>query len=229
MGWKTVLSGMTMAGTLTLALQPPAVAAQAVEVGVKAGAASTTVAWSPSPLGDGFEELERRKAATFGGYLDARVLDAVHLRAEILLSPKGFREVQSNGENTRLEVGYVEVPILVGVRPPSLDGPVVPEVYAGGWMAWERSCTAGLEAGTVALDFDCDEIPDEPVLRQTTDWGLAVGAALGVRLGSRLRSTVDLRYTRALRNIDASEALDNNDVRHRGLALTVGLGVRLGR
>ena len=215
---------MVLAATVTAA----GVEAQDIEIGVRGGLGWTTVSWSPNPLGDGFEELQRRRAPTFGAFVSLAGAGPIRVRGEVLLSPKGFTEVQNNGENTRLSLSYIEVPVLVGYVMPTGTGSVRPEIYAGGWMAWERSCRAGVAAPGVDMEFECDEITDEPILRRTTDWGLAGGAAVSFDIGGPVSGMIDARYSRGLRNVDGEADIANLNVHHRGVSLSGALSIRLG-
>jgi hypothetical protein len=121
------------------------------------------------------------------------------------------------------------VPISVTVALASEGARLVPELFVGGWLARETGCEVSVQSDEVDAAFQCDELPDGPVLRHEVDFGFTGGAALRVRLGRRLRGLLDARYSAGVRNIDRSPEIDNFDIRHRGVSLTVGFGVDLGR
>ena len=122
--------------------------AQSVEMGIKGGFNASTIAWSPTSLGGGFDELERRRSFAGGLVLSIGGPGRVHLRGEILHSSKGFTEIGDSGDRAGLEFDYLEIPVLVGFALPIGSGRVVPELYAGPWLSWETRCNASLESGT---------------------------------------------------------------------------------
>jgi hypothetical protein len=194
-------------------------------LGVTGGVNRATIAWSPSPLGDLVEGLERRSAFTGGVVARLSGPGRLHLRAEIVHEGKGFAEVDGV-ERTELEADYLQLPVLVGVEV-ARDRRVGPGLYLGPWIARETGCRASARTPSGRVAFDCDEVPGDPVLRKKTDFGWAVAATLTVRDLGPAEAVVDLRYSAALRNIDAAEELENIDVRHRGYALSLALLVPL--
>lgn len=219
---------VAVAVAMALAVIAPPTGAQQVEIGVRAGGSATTVAWKPSPLGTRIESLQRRKAATGGVFVSVRASDRIHARVEALFAQKGFTEVDDDATST-IAVDYLEIPLFVALALRPTTERVVPEVFAGPWVAWEVRCKAAATEGTTSVSFDCDEVPGDPVLRRTLDWGLIVGAGLGVADVGPFRLSVDARYSAGLRNIDAEDEVDNINAHHRGLAATLGLALPLGR
>jgi len=201
--------------------------AQGVELGVRGGMGWTTVAWSEAPDGGVFDELERRSALTGGIWVGIELAGPLRLRGEALLGQKGFREVDGS-ETTLLDVDYIEIPVLLGLQLPTDSDAWSPELYLGGYMAFERSCEVALESPELDADFACDDVPEDPVLRETTDWGAVAGVTVSFDLTGPVRGLIDARYTRGFRNIDGSPEAENLDISHRGLQLSAGLGIRLG-
>ena len=222
MGWKT--AGAIVIG---LSLGAGALAAQQVEFGVRGGFTAPTIAWSPSPIGGGPEETERLRAFTGGLTLAVAATDRLMLHVELLLTGKGFRELEGDGGTSTLDLDYYEVPVLVGLQL-SPGSSFSSELYAGPWISKERSCTASLTEGSVALSFDCNEVPDDPILRKTTDWGIAAGFAISFDTVGPFRALLDARYTAGLRNIDDAPAVDNVNARHRGYAVSAGISLPVG-
>lgn len=202
-------------------------AAQAPELGVKVGLNRATVAWEATRLGDGFETLERVNALVAGLTLALPLSDRIAVRVEALRTGKGFREVQANGDETLLDASYLETPVLVALMLRS-GAAVTPELYAGPYLARETSCRVEAVLAGTPVAFDCDEVPDDPVLRETTEWGAVVGVAIHLGQAGGMRGVLDGRYSRGLRNVDSSPDIDNLNLRHRGLALTLGLTLALG-
>ena len=204
------------------------VAAQSIELGIKGGLNSSTIAWSPSALGSGPDELKRRKSFSGGLTLVVTGSNGFRLRSEVLYTGKGFAEIQDDGDITNISLNYFEIPVLLGWAFPVGDGGVVPELYAGPWLSFESSCDASLEMATDELSFDCNEVPGDPILRETTDWGWTVGAGLTFPAIGRVKGMLDVRYTAGLRNIDGEAKVDNIDARNRSYGITFGLVLPVG-
>ena len=214
---------VTIAVTAALG-HPGLVQGQSTQWLVKGGVHSTTIDWSPSRLGTGLENVERRTGLTAGLALSFSARERIRFHLEGLYSEKGFTERPSPDQSTSLEVAYIEIPALVGwtLTPPETRWR--PQFYAGPWVALEVQCTAIARAGTVGASFDCDDVPDDPVLRETWDWGASVGGLVeGSTFGSWI-ARLDIRYSRGLRNVDAAPEIDNVGAHHRGFAVTIGLG-----
>lgn len=213
------------AGT-ALASMPADTRAQQLEIGARVGVSTTTVAWSESPVGTELENVQRRRGVAAGIALGVRS-GRLWGRLEALYTQKGFREASSD-EETSLDVDYLEVPVLIGVSAGPSEGRVVPELFAGPWIAWEARCRVAGSSGGLSVAFDCDEVPDDPVLRRTVDWGVTVGGGLSVRDVGPFRASIDLRYSAGLRNVDAESEVDNIDAHNRGVFATLGLFLPLG-
>ena len=199
-----------------------------MEIGLRGGIKAATIAWSTSPLGDEPAALERRRLFSGGMLVAFNATERLKLRLEVLHSGKGFREVQDDGDITVLDLDYLEIPLLVGLMLGSSSSAVRSEVYAGPWLSWETSCTASVELTGQDLSFPCNDVPDDPVLRRTTDWGVTAGFAVSFDAPGPLRAFLDARYTAGLHNIDAAPDIDNLNVRHRGYGLSAGLILPVG-
>lgn len=201
--------------------------AQQVELGVRAGVSTTTVAWKASPVGTELENVQRRDGVTAGAYLMLGGFGRFFGRAELLLAQKGFSEGREGAIST-IAVDYIEVPVLVGLALRDPSERVVPQVFAGPWIAFETRCRAEADTGSISASFDCDEVPGDPVLRRTTDWGVTGGVGVAIGDVGPFRVSLDARYSAGLRNIDAEDAVDNIDAHHRGFVATLGLGIPVG-
>lgn len=224
---RTLTLPVLLASLVSTLPVPRPAAGQALEVGLRAGVNRATVAWDPTPLGEGFDELHARTAFTGGASVSLGAPLGFRVRAEASWTGKGFREVAAGGDETRLELAYLEVPLLLARRLRT-GGPVTPELYAGPYWAREVSCRIEGEVEGESVGFDCDEVPGDPVERRTAEWGAVGGVALHVGNASGPRVVVDLRYTRGLRNVDGAPTVDNLNTRHRGLGVTAGVTVPLG-
>lgn len=223
-GWMVgglVAGTLGLGGALGLA---PSLQAQDLAVGVKAGLNSGTIAWSATPLGEQLEDLERLNGIGLGATAELAGPRGLRTRLEALWTRKGFAQIE-DGDRTTLSLRYLEIPLLLGWAFAPAQSAVSPQLYGGPWIAFETSCQAGLEAPTEAVEFDCDEVPGDPVLREKTDWGWAVGGLVDIAVSEKLHSQLDLRYTAGIRNVDGAPDFDNINARHRGLSVTVGLSL----
>lgn len=222
-GWIAafVLSGAAMATDTTDARAQLA-------IGIRGGLNASTIAWSPTPLGDGVDGLTRRKAFSGGLVLAADGPGPLRFRTEALYTGKGFGAGDSPTESRHLAVDYLELPLLVGLTLARGDW-LRPELYAGPWVAWEVDCDAELRTPSASMSFECDEVPDEPVLRKTTDFGWVAGISLFVANLGPLQGLLDLRYSASLRNLDAAPEIDNVRAKHRAYSASMGLLIPIGR
>ena len=211
--------------TMTAAFGRPGLAhGQSTQWLVKGGVNSATINWSPSRLGTVLENVERRTGLTAGLSLSFSARERMRFHLEGLFTEKGFTERPNTSQSTSLEVSYLEIPALVGwtLTPPGARWH--PQLYAGPWVAFEFQCTAVARSAAADASFDCDNVPDDPVLRETWDWGASVGGLIeGLTFGSWI-ARLDIRYSRGLRNVDAAPEIDNIGAHHTGFAVTVGLG-----
>ena len=163
----TMLLALLTAASSSIAL------AQGVSAGVKGGLSIVTLS------GDLFE-FDSRNRVHAGGVVSVDLTQTFSIQIEGLFSQKGsdFVDPMEFGV-TRLELEYVEIPILAKVK--IATGSVSPYVFAGPAIAFETSCTirsetfADVFAGPaiafetsctirsetfaeVSTGFDCDEL-----------------------------------------------------------------------
>jgi len=201
--------------------------AQSVELGLRAGLHRATVAWDPTPLGDGLEGVETRYTVTGGGHMSVALPGGFRLAAELLRTSRGFRQVQTNGDETLLDVTYLELPVLLSRRFRTV-GPVRPELFVGPALAWETGCRVDGSVQGQEVSFDCDEVPDGAVERRTRVWDAVAGLSLHLGNAAGPHVVWDVRYVLGLTNVDGAPEIDNLNLRHRGASASVGLVLPLG-
>lgn len=209
------LPAVLIALALALAL-PAASGAVGVEMGVKAGLNLANFRGEFAGLaGTG------TKMGFLGGpFVAFSFAPDLALQVEALFSMKGAKissEVVDEAGNplgrfdTFVSVNYLEVPVLLRC---SLlkSAPVQPILYLGPTVGIKMS-------GRVKSDFlafDDRELQD----LRTLDFGAAVGAGVGVKLGGR-RLLADVRYTTGFADIYDIEG--NAESINRVIALTAGI------
>ncbi len=205
---------------ITLLALPSTALGQAVTLGAKLGANFATIDVS------GFQGEETRTAIVAGGVLGIGVSRTFGVQLETLYAQKGAK-ARDDDETERLWIDYVEVPVLVRVRVPVGSSSVRPVFYAGPTVAFEVSCTHGLETGGSDFEAGCREPGPvselDPVQTASVDAAIALGGGIDVDLGRTILS-FEVRYTNGFTNIVDE---DTTEWKNRVLAVIMGLAVRL--
>jgi len=199
-----------------LAAVPQAASAQVVTIGLKGGRTYATVETNDRRV---FGDVDRRTGSVYG--VSAAIGGGLlRFRPEMLLVEKGFRD-KTAGDDTLLDVDYIEVPLLLVV---SLGaGGLRPSIFAGPTVAFERSCTLSGDFRGIDTSGECD-LPSIDLNRETTDWGTAFGAELAFSLGS-IALSAEARYTLGLTNF-VTDADD--EARNRVFSLMAGVQIPIG-
>lgn len=196
-------------------------AAQGVSIGVKAGVSSSNVSTDQV----GFEDTESRTGIVGGAFLSIGLGSALGLQVEGLYSQEGFG-VEDGAETITAEVDYISIPVFLKLNLGADDAQIRPNVFAGGFFAFEASCDLTLEAGGMSASDACDDADFDE--RETTNYGILFGAGLGIALSDNLNLVLDGRYNLGLRNLDPSAEGDDDPVRSRGFAFMGGIEIPLG-
>jgi hypothetical protein len=206
--------------TLLLALAPLSVPAAHAEmaIGVKGGL-------SLSHVNADLFETDNRAGFVGGVYGALGLSPNITVQPELLFVRKGAKLFNTDvrigpldlGEfGATLDVDYLEVPVLLRFSMPTA-GPVDMRLLAGPVAAFkvgEQLSTTGL----IGYRLPTDQV-------KTTDFGLAVGGAVGVRNGG-LEVVAEGRYTFGLTNISDLHILDlpiGGDVKNGAFYATLGV------
>lgn len=197
--------------TLTIALfvtsEETAFAQDTVAVGVKGGAAFTTLRFENE------EEGRTQTSDTRPGFIGGLFIiwpagRTFALQTEVLFSQKGAK-FEGPNFSARTTINYVETPVLLRVSS-AKSGGMSFHVFAGPsfafWVSGETTSTVQGQQGTDEIDNDFKRF----------DLGLTVGA--GVEFG---RLVVDGRYTLGL--LDVDKQIDEATIRNRGFAFMTGV------
>ncbi len=187
--------------------------AQNVSIGPKLGFSSTTAAGDDVP-----NETENISGLVGGVFFKVNAGRILAIQPEILFHQKGGYYEESSNINYRLEIDYLEIPLLFKAQIP-VGETIYPYVYAGPYAAFtldnrEEGEFFFLEGtGTANLnDFDA---------------GGVFGGGLDIQVG-KLFLGLDLRYGVGMVNIyDREDSEDEPDIKNRSFSTMVSLGINL--
>lgn len=187
--------------------------AQGVEFGIKAGANLSKFGGSDSELGG--VKPSNLTGYSFGSFVNFGLGPMISLQPELLYTQRGSK-YNAGGADTSIKIGYVDVPVLVVVRPPAAG--LKPYALAGPVFSYRADCSVEAAAEGVSVSAGCDD--DD---FKKTDVGLALGAGVGFPLGMGTL-LFDGRYGLGLTKL----AEGDEDVKNRGFAFSIGYAMRFG-
>ncbi len=210
-----------LAMAFTMALVPAAARAQEVTLGVKGGlnVASLSVD-DPADPDFGFDS---QTDFLVGAFAQFGIGSVFALQPEVLYSRRGANS-QDEDPATKLNLDYVEIPLLLVARLGSRESPIYPILYTGPSVAFETRCRV-TGAGE---SFDCDDpLLDGALQTAKTDFGLVFGGGFEI-LYSRLTVQLDARYTLGLTNLNETEDAAEVSAKNRTWSFMLGFGIPLG-
>lgn len=205
----------TRAGTVIgLALAPrlgaESLTAQAVEnsptIGVVGGLSSAKIVISGPGVSISFDS---RTGFVAGMGLTQRLDDALAVEVDGLYVQQGL-DASSNDATVRLNIDYLEFPVLLRYRFPTSS--TIPFLAGGAALAYKARCTGALSQGEVSVSEGCGEDVN------MWDYGLLAGG--GITSGALSAS---VRYFWGLGDI-----IDDPDANMRNRVLMLMLGYQLG-
>ena len=115
---------------------------------------------------------------------------------------------EESGFSASLRMGYLEVPLLLGMRIPMQGSNVRPYIVAGPSIGFKMSCKIHGEESGVSVNLNCD---DSQVGLQVkgVDFGLAAGLGVEVPMGSG-RLHIFGRYSLGLSEVVQDMNVKNN-------------------
>jgi len=202
--WVTTLS-ITLG--LGAAVAAPAVA-QIKSVGLLAGATFAKLGGSDVPDG-----IENKVGFMGGGFVDIGLGGIISVRPEVAYVQKGAKQSDA-GDELKLKLDYIEVPVLLVVSVPTGGGMVKPEFFAGPAIAFKASCKFTGTSGGQSATANCDDPGvDSPI--KSTDFGVMFGAGVAVR-----NFMASVRYDLGLTKID--DSTDPGNIKNRAFMILVG-------
>jgi outer membrane protein W len=213
---------------LNCAFVPVAAAQKAgdITVGVMAGASYAKVSTDPEQTDITFDY---KVGLVAGGFAGIQVNDVFSVELQALFTQKGTK-VSGTGSNSsvtgKVKINYIEVPLLGKFWIPVSDSQIRPFIFAGPYAAFKVGCTAEGAAFSSTSSTDCDNTTEINI--KSTDFGATGGAGLQFKAGNQV-VRVDARYSLGLTNINDTSAGDNQKIKNRAFAATVGIGFPLPR
>lgn len=211
-----------LAGVLVavLSVAPEAGDAQAA-VGIRAGYRSSDLTTS--------QDTEGMGGMVVGGYFGFGLSNRLALQFEAVYGTRGAKELglgdgelASDGTPVRVEMDYIEIPVLLRAGVPGER--FLPSFFVGPYVGFLLGCEiTPPDAGS----RKCDTADaTERFGPRATEFGLLGGLGLDFALGE---STVflDARYTLGLLSIESGDS--PLDAHHNGLAISGGFAVPIGR
>ncbi len=165
-----------------------------IKFGVKGGFSLANLAFDPEPTDNPLEN----KTGVVGGFsMNLRLSRVFSLQPEILYVQKGTKLTITEEETEisgKLNVDYLEIPLLLSFSFAKEGSSFVPSVFAGPYVGVNTSAKikATLDGQSETVDFK-DSVKD-------TDIGLAFGVGLGMKIGSG-KIVLDVRYDLGLTNV----------------------------
>lgn len=214
--WKLgpALALALMAGT-------PALATAQSAVGARAG-----MRWSQL---ESSQEAGSISSLAIGGYFGFGISHRLAIQLEAIYGTRGADalrvgagELDPTAEPSRVELSYIEVPVLLRAGFPGER--FLPSFFLGPYVGFLLDCEIQ-PAGGETRACDSDTAP-ERFHPRSTDFGLVLGGGLDMAFGE---STVfvDARYSLGLQPIQSGG--DGFDARHTGFTVSGGVAVPLGR
>ena len=143
---------------------------------------------------------------------------------EVLYSQRGAKS-REDDPATKLDLNYVQIPLLLMARLGSRESPIYPILYAGPQVAFETRCQVTGESEGVSLSVGCDDpLLDGELETNQTEYGVVFGGGFEV-LYSRLTVQLDVRYQLGLTNLNDAEDASDVSVKSRLWSFMLGFGV----
>lgn len=201
-----------------LAAAPTVLNAQHTIIGVKGGLSSADISTDDPDLA----ETNSRTGLVAGAFAQIGLSDVFAIQVEGLYAQRGA-ETTIEGVDAAVELDYIEIPLLLKAMAGGSDASVRPGVFAGGYFAFESSCSITGEDAGISVDIDCDV--DEDFERDKTDFGLVFGGEVQLDVSESIVLLIDGRYNLGLRDLGTDE-LDPS-VKSRALSIMAGAGIKV--
>lgn len=210
---------LAIACSITLA--PAGARAQEITLGVKGGLnVSNLSVDDPADSDFGFDS---QTDFLVGAFAQFGIGSIFAIQPEVLYSRRGAKS-RDEDPATKLNLDYIEIPLLLIARLSSRESPIYPVLYTGPSVAFEMQCrVTGAD-----VSFDCDDpLLDGALQTVKTDFGLVFGGGFEI-LYSRLTVQLDARYTLGLVNLNDTEDAAEVSAKNRTWSFMLGFGIPLG-
>jgi hypothetical protein len=213
---------------LLLGTLPAAAQRSSRAVGFQAGYANARLRT------EGLDGLSNREGAFVGVYYRARLLSWLTLQPEVDFTIKGgevpLLGLTSSVRSLSLDLGVLEVPVLLKVAPPYRRERIRPFVFGGASLGLEVGCTRTLVgetqvrsvecSGSETVIFDNDTLLVTPLEVPSPEASWIVGAGIQWEVKD-IGIGLEARYQRGLRQVLPIETKVRNEMWVILLALTI--------
>ena len=185
---------------------------------------------SISNVGEGVSSVtgavfnSKKRVGLKGGiFLKIPIAGMFSLEPEALYVQNGvrFESTASGAESIDVDLGYVEIPVLLRVDV-ARHSHVHPFLMGGGSAAYRVQCKFGESSSTSTIAQDCGKTgaADDPFKKK--DYSAIGSAGLTAGLGG-FGASLQLRYSYGLSNISADESDSSKPPKNRAFAVLLGL------
>lgn len=216
------------AAALLLGALPAAAQRSPRAVGFQAGYANARLRT------EGFEALTSREGAYVGVYYRARILSWLTLQPEVDFTIKGgevpLGSLTTSVDALSLDLGVLEIPVLVKVSPPYRRESIRPFVFGGASLGLEVGCTRTLVGESQVRSVECsasetltfgdDTLVVNPLKIPSPEVSWIVGAGIQWELKD-IGIGLEARYQRGTRQVLPISATVRNEMWAILLALTI--------
>ena len=202
--------------TALLMTVPTVVAGQAT-IGLRGGLSVATLG------GDDAGNVDSRAALNIGGFVKLPLPGVLGMQLGAGFAMKGAEETEQ-GVEVKLDVDYIEIPILLTLSPPT-TGNVGFNFFIGPALGFKTGCNASFGQAGVRVSVDCDD-PQFDVPLKSVDLGAMVGAGLDIGLTGNVSVVLEGFYNLGLTKIDDSGVDD--DTKNRAFSILAGLSFSVG-
>ncbi len=166
-----------------------------IKIGVKGGFSLADLTFKPEITDS---PLSNKTGAVGGISLNVGIASFFSLQPEVLYVQKGTKatiEVEEGiNANIKCEADYVEIPVMLNFSFAKEGSSFVPSILAGPYFGWNARAKVKMTEGGESYSEDFkDSVKD-------TDFGLAFGVGLGMKVGSG-KIVLDVRYDLGLTNV----------------------------
>jgi hypothetical protein len=198
--------GLIVLAVLGVALH--ATAADRISFGLKAGLNSATMVTA-----DADTAWSARWLPVGGAFACFSLSDSLAIQLELLYSPKGALNTQTDGTTTTtatMFAPYIDIPVLLKyLIPTGSTSGLKPCLFAGPYLAFKAG------AGTMTIETvdggETSTTEDALTDLKGTDFGFVLGAGVELPLDS-MRISLDVRWTTSLSTISTTPDTVKNKV-----------------
>ena len=195
----------------------PAVAAGQSTLGFRGGLSLTS-------LGGDARGFDSGTGLSFGGFFNVPVSDVLGVQVGAGFVQKGASFSDSVIGNLEFELGYIEIPLLLTLSPPTV-GNVGFTFSVGPAVGFKTSCNISLSDAGVTVELDCHDPMSESDLK-SFEVGAMVGAGLEIGLTENVFLVLDGLYNLGLTTTSDSGPVD--DTKNRAFSILAGASFSVG-